>query len=56
MNDCWILNIEAKPIQWTEVKCQGETPYPRVYHSAALCTTGTASGMVVVFGGRASNN
>ena len=25
-------------------------------YSAALCTTGTASGMVVVFGGRASNN
>jgi len=24
----------------------------RVYHSAALCTTGSANGMMVAFGGR----
>ena len=29
-----------------------EIPSPRVYHSAALCSNGSANGMVVVFGGR----
>lgn len=27
----------------------------RVYHSAALCQTGSATGMMVVFGGRTSD-
>ena len=27
-------------------------PSPRVYHSGALCTVGSASGMIVIFGGR----
>jgi protein phosphatase len=56
VNDCWILNIETQPLIWTEVRCQGEMPCPRVYHSAALCTAGSASGMIVVFGGRSAEN
>jgi len=31
-------------------------PPPRVYHSAALCQSGTAAGMVVIFGGRGLDN
>ena len=56
VNDCWILNIESRPLTWAEVRCQGYVPCPRVYHSAALCAAGSAAGMVVVFGGRSSNN
>ena len=56
VNDCWILNIENQPLTWSEVKCHKEIPCPRVYHSAALCTAGSASGMIVIFGGRASDN
>ena len=34
----------------------GVHPQPRVYHSAALCKIGTLSGMIIFFGGRASQN
>ena len=27
-------------------------PSPRVYHTGALCSVGSASGMIVIFGGR----
>ena len=33
----------------------GTIPVVRVYHSAALCQTGAATGMVVVFGGRTAD-
>jgi protein phosphatase len=56
VNDCWILQIQKHPLAWTELKCEGDTPCPRVYHSAALCSYGTAAGMIVVFGGRAGDN
>jgi len=52
MNDLWVLNIQKKPLTWCEVKCKGEIPKPRDYHTATLCRSGTASGMIVVFGGR----
>jgi protein phosphatase len=51
-NDCWVLDIQRVPISWTEVKCKGELPPARVYHGAALCSVGTAKGMIIVFGGR----
>jgi protein phosphatase len=38
------------------VKCEGDLPPARVYHSAALCQSGTAAGMVVIFGGRGTDN
>lgn len=56
VNDCWILCQDKSPFSWAEVKCEGESPCARVYHSAALCTAGTANGMIVVFGGRSSDN
>ncbi len=57
VNDCWIINIHKSPIQWSEVICEGgELPCARVYHSAALCTSGSATGMLVIFGGRAIDN
>lgn len=56
VNDCWILNITKPPLAWAEVKCEGDLPNARVYHSAALCTAGTAGGMIVIFGGRGLDN
>jgi protein phosphatase len=40
---------------WTKVTAEGEAPAPRVYHSASICRTGSASGMMVVFGGRTTD-
>jgi protein phosphatase len=47
----------GKSMYWDPVfgkKSQQElkNPPPRVYHSASICRTGTASGMMVIFGGR----
>ena len=50
-----MLNDKA-PLSWAEIKCESEIPAARVYHSAALCTAGTAAGMIVIFGGRSSDN
>lgn len=55
MNDVWSLNVEKGPFYWTRLECEGDSPVVRVYHSAALCTTGAANGMMVVFGGRTSD-
>lgn len=54
-NDVWCLNVEISPFTWTKIRCSSETPPPRVYHSGAQCLSGTAAGMVCVFGGRGGN-
>jgi len=52
-NDVWTLNAEQSPFCWTLVQVNGpKPPPPRVYHSADVCETGPAGGMMVVFGGR----
>jgi len=33
----------------------GDVPNIRVYHSAALCSMGSATGMMVIFGGRTND-
>jgi protein phosphatase len=56
INDTWCLNVEKSPFSWSKlVTGQPEIPAVRVYHSASLCTTGSASGMMVVFGGRTAD-
>lgn len=52
VNDVWIFNSEAQPLQWTKLEIQGELPPTRVYHTAAVCNYGFANGMMVIFGGR----
>ena len=54
VNDVWCLNLEKAPYNWAKLEC-GESPPVRVYHSAALCSTGSASGMMVIFGGRTAD-
>jgi protein phosphatase len=56
VNDVWILAIDKTPLTWVKVICSSPTAPPaRVYHSAALCSLGSAAGMVVIFGGRGHN-
>ena len=52
MNDSWCLNIDKQPFFWTKLDCKGDIPAPRVYHSADVCQSGAAAGMIVIFGGR----
>lgn len=52
VNDIWCLNVERSPFQWVKIDTASENPAARVYHSAALCSSGSATGMMVIFGGR----
>ncbi|AFZ81481.1 Ser/Thr protein phosphatase family member protein [Theileria equi strain WA] len=57
-NDVWYLNVEQSPFSWTEVSFAPSITLPpkRVYHSAELCCSGIACGMIVIFGGRNSES
>lgn len=52
VNDVWCLSVERAPFSWIKLDCGKENPAVRVYHSAALCQNGSATGMMVCFGGR----
>ncbi len=52
VNDSWVLLIKQTPFRWQRLDFKSEVPSPRVYHSAAICFAGKASGMIIVFGGR----
>jgi len=55
VNDVWCLSVERAPFSWNKLDTGKEMPSTRVYHSAALCQTGSATGMMVCFGGRTSD-
>ena len=55
VNDVWCLSVEKAQFQWVKLDCGKAQPPVRVYHSAALCSTGSATGMMVIFGGRTSD-
>ena len=55
VNDVWCLSVERAPFSWNKLDCGKEQPAARVYHSAALCQTGSATGMMVCFGGRTTD-
>lgn len=52
LNDVWIMSIEEMPFRWHKLAMKSGLPPPRVYHSAALCTSGQNTGTVMLFGGR----
>ena len=52
VNDTWVLDVEKQTFVWNKLNFQGPIPTQRVYHSGSLCTTGSATGMIVIFGGR----
>lgn len=55
VNDVWSLNLEKSPYSWNKLECQSEQPNTRVYHSASICSVGSANGMMVIFGGRTAD-
>ena len=59
-NDVFILNlsIENNSIYtWQKLELSNEaSPSARVYHSASICPKGNATGMMIVFGGRNSQD
>lgn len=55
VNDVWCLNVDKAPFSWMKLETPGEQPQVRVYHSAAMCHMGSATGMMVVFGGRTND-
>ena len=56
VNDVWCLNDDKEPFSWVSLEVSGqEQPPVRAYHSASLCSTGSASGMMVTFGGRTAD-
>eukprot|EP01017_Pseudomicrothorax_dubius_P042425 TRINITY_DN6922_c0_g2_i1.p1 TRINITY_DN6922_c0_g2~~TRINITY_DN6922_c0_g2_i1.p1 ORF type:complete len:790 (+),score=105.53 TRINITY_DN6922_c0_g2_i1:1108-3477(+) len=55
VSDIWTLNVERSPYMWTRVNLKGNSPTPRAYHSAALCSQGEAAGMLIIFGGRSAD-
>ena len=55
VGDVWCLSVDKAPFTWMRLECGGESPPVRVYHSAAICSTGTATGMMVLFGGRTAD-
>ena len=55
VGDIWKIDILGSAT-WQKVTLPiDQSPPPRVYHSASICRTGTASGMMVIFGGRGSD-
>ena len=57
LNDVWTMNLEKSPFIWSQIDLSKSIDFPvsRVYHSAALCTSGSASGMIIIYGGRAND-
>lgn len=51
-NDVFTLLVDKGSGRWMKVDTKSVAPPPRVYHTASLCTHGSASGMMVIFGGR----
>eukprot|EP00923_Selenidium_pygospionis_P055023 GHVN01095953.1.p1 GENE.GHVN01095953.1~~GHVN01095953.1.p1 ORF type:complete len:840 (+),score=106.76 GHVN01095953.1:827-3346(+) len=53
VSDVWYMDVEKPPFRWLQVTLQTElAPSARVYHTAEICREGPAHGMMVVFGGR----
>lgn len=55
VNDVWCLNVDKAPFSWLKLETAGDIPPTRVYHSAAMCSMGSATGMMVIFGGRTND-
>ena len=56
-NELWILNTKISPCQWEKAKYDNNNVIPcsRVYHSCGICHSGNYSGMMIILGGRDSN-
>ena len=56
-NDIWIININNANCQWEKINFPDNSllPCPRLYHTSEICPYGNCKGMMIIFGGRDSN-
>ena len=55
-NEVWIVNINEKIGKWNKVSFKNDIgPAPRLYHTSLKCTFGKNNGVILIFGGRDSN-
>ena len=55
-NDVFMFDASMKTLEWVKVEFKNNVaPCPRVYHSCAVCPKGNCAGMMIIFGGRDSN-
>ena len=55
-NEVWIINTKNNPCQWEKINFENNiVPCPRLYHTCGICPSGNCSGMMIIFGGRDSN-
>ena len=56
-NEVWIINTRNNPSQWEKINLKNNDPIPcpRLYHTCGICPSGNCSGMMIIFGGRDSN-
>ena len=55
VSDVWVNDVMGTA-EWRKADTGSENPPPRVYHSTSTCRTGSANGMMVIFGGRGADN
>lgn len=60
-NDVYIISLSSKNLNsfcWNKLQNNNDSswPSPRVYHASNICTKGTAAGMMILFGGRDSQD
>ena len=56
-NDVWIIDIKNKICQWENIIFENNNliPCERLYHTCDICRSGNCDGMMIIFGGRDSN-
>ena len=56
-NEVWIINTKNTPCQWEKPNLENNNimPCPRLYHTCGICPSGNCAGMMIIFGGRDSN-
>jgi diadenosine tetraphosphatase ApaH/serine/threonine PP2A family protein phosphatase len=55
-NDVWIVNINEKIGEWKKINFKNDVgPSPRLYHTCLKCNYGKNKGILLIFGGRDSN-
>lgn len=52
LSDVWAMDLSEPSCLWTKLTVEGPGPCARAYHSSALCLSGPAANMMVIFGGR----
>ncbi len=56
LNDLWIIDIKSPQINWIQIDYKNNVaPSPRLYQTCGFCDKGEEKGMMLLFGGRDSN-